>query len=103
MNILSPVLVLIAGEPAFYCPGCKILHRINVNESNARNGSRWTWNGDSLYPTFKPSISVCMFPGKVHCRCTVTTGRIMFAKECLHDLAGESVPLPDIPIEEMGY
>lgn len=95
-------MMMLSGEPAYYCPACKILHRVNVNNPNARNGSRWTWNGDAVRPTFSPTI-VFMFDSLPYCKSTVTAGRIYYHKESLHDMAGESIPLQPIPIEEMGY
>jgi hypothetical protein len=102
------------GQTLFWCPGCKEPHGVN---------SRWTFNGDSNAPTFSPSVLVrsghyapsassadcwCTYnaarpgePADFECRVChsfVTDGRIQFLSDCTHDLAGQTVGLPDWPI-----
>ena len=79
----------------FYCPGCKTAHFVNQT---------WTYNGNREEPTFSPSILVSSHipergdkPGEVRttCHSFITCGRIRFLNDCRHDLAGETVDLPD--------
>lgn len=103
---------------AFECPGCKENHSFNVD---ANRGPCWTFNGNESSPTFMPSLLVrsgCRMharrPGE-ECWCTyearegkpapykcyvchsfVKDGRIEFLGDCTHELAGQTVELPDI-------
>lgn len=92
MKRLSPKLVLLGGEPAHYCPGCKELHRIDVNKPNVFSSARWTWNNDPVNPSFAPSINIV---GR--CHYFINDGNIQFCADSKHELAGQTVPLPDIP------
>lgn len=104
---------------AFFCPGCKESHEIRIGEGA---GPRWGWNGSGDTPTFTPSVLVRsghFVPGHegAECWCTynaahpddpvvykcaichsfVTDGRIQFLSDCTHELAGQTVDLPDYP------
>ena len=68
------------------CPGCGAMHLMD---------SRWTLRGDPASPTFKPSIHVREPNGNV-CHSWVTDGRIQFLNDSTHELAGQTVELPDI-------
>jgi hypothetical protein len=96
MQRLSDKLVLLGGEPTFFCPGCKMLHRVNVYTPNDHTNAMWTWNGSREYPSFSPSIHIV---GR--CHSFVRDGKIQFLPDCNHDLAGSTVDLPDIPIDEI--
>lgn len=93
------------------------------------NGYRptWTWNGSVDFPTFEPSILVTwdslseagrekndafrrehgryMSPTELPwdvrniCHSFVRNGRIQFLGDCTHDLAGQTVELPDMEIQ----
>lgn len=79
-----------------FCPGCKCIHGMNAG---------WSFNGDLERPTFKPSIRVRgtdwdgKVPGKgikkTVCHSFVTDGRIKFLDDSTHELAGQTVDLPD--------
>lgn len=97
----------------FWCPGCEEMHVISV----APGG--WTFNGDYDRPTFSPSVLVsgrrATKRGKqqwrewcdagaqkpapelesedMRCHTFVRDGRIEFLSDCLHALAGQTVPL----------
>jgi len=102
---------------AFRCPGCKEEHVVTVSGKNPI----WTWNGSLDAPTFNPSVLVtsghyvqgeegkpcwCTYnaehpdkPAPFHCfRCHsfVRDGRIQFLSDCMHELAGQTVNLPDV-------
>lgn len=95
MKRLSSKLALLGGEPTHYCPGCKMLHQINVFAPNEHTGARWTWNNDEVNPSFSPSINIV---GR--CHYFINDGRIQFCGDSKHELAGQTVDLPDIPGDE---
>lgn len=105
MNYLSSVL---RGGPGnalmFWCPGCDGSHAI---QHGAGDGPRWGWDGNAEQPTFTPSILV-RYPANPNageefkewrkervCHSFVTGGRIQFLSDCTHELAGQTVDLPD--------
>lgn len=100
---ISPILEKADGMLFFACPGCKILHGVNIE----RDGRpRWTWNGSALHPTFSPSVLV-QYPWRllesgereqIVCHSFVTDGRIQFLDDCTHHLAGQTVAIP--PLED---
>lgn len=75
-----------------YCPGCKMSHPIRVPQ--------WTFNGDLERPTFSPSL-LChrqqwadgtKFP---QCHSFIQDGRWQFLSDCEHELAGQTVEIPE--------
>lgn len=115
---MSDVLHMVSpGRLTFKCPGCNDTHTVNVGDGP---GARWGWNGDSVKPTFTPSILArsghyisedscwCKFYQKHSqeaeeegddrftcylCHSFVTDGRIQFLDDCTHSLAGQTVEL----------
>lgn len=91
---------------AFVCPGCDIYHQFHVRKATrpAEDNPVWTFDGDVERPTFSPSLLVRWDEGPEHerrvCHSFVRDGRIQFLGDCTHDLAGQTVDLPDIPEEE---
>lgn len=106
-----------SGHIMFWCPGCDCAHAVNIGTPTS-----WGYNGDPESPTFTPSIFVKSGhyargqpPGKcwcdyeleegetrsefqcLHCHSFVTDGQIQFLTDCVHGLAGHTVPLPDWP------
>lgn len=80
----------------FKCPGCGFPHGIGVGEGS---GPRWGWNGDVNRPTFTPSVLMTIScrpekPAKI-CHSFVTGGRIQFLGDCTHELAFQTVDIPD--------
>lgn len=96
------------------CPACKTGHKFVAQ--------RWDFNGDLQRPTFTPSMLVqsghyvngfipgdacwCSYyaerPGEtaefkcVRCHSFVRDGKIEFLADCSHEMAGQTVELPDI-------
>lgn len=90
----------------FECPGCGCAHFVNA---------KWTFNGDVDKPTVSPSILVTARKSPTdeqvtrimdgedldmelpHTRCHsfVKDGKIQFLGDCTHELAGQTVELPD--------
>jgi hypothetical protein len=118
MSVLNPVNGS-EGELLFWCPGCDGAHAV---KHGAGPGPRWSWNGSLDKPTFSPSILVqgmdltekgradldawreAGCPRRVEpfetvptvCHSFVTDGRIQFLSDCTHELAGQTVDLPDL-------
>ncbi|XJZ25961.1 DUF6527 family protein [Bacillota bacterium Lsc_1132] len=73
------------GLYAFYCPGCK--------ENHAYTKDRWEYNGNDEKPTFTPSL---LYPKKkIRCHLFLTEGKIQYLSDCDHELAGQTVEVPD--------
>lgn len=94
------VKTLTGGGQTFWCPGCKGTHSVNRNADRPR----WSYNGDSESPTFSPSILVtCRWSQHDDtwkddvCHSFVKDGRIQFLGDCTHELAGQTVDIPDWP------
>ena len=84
----------------FDCPGCGMLHAPVIRVGIGPKRPCWEWNGSLDTPTFTPSILVtCDDYGPEHkrvlCHSFVTGGRIQFLGDCTHDLAGQTVDLPE--------
>ena len=76
-----------------WCPACSTTHSVHVNQSNCMN-CRWDWDGD----VFRPTITPVLIPSD-SCKYSIVKGNIIFENDCKHILAGQTVPLPDIPLE----
>jgi hypothetical protein len=95
------------GLKVFQCPGCECNHMIS---------DKWQYNGNPDSPTITPSILVrtghyvpehkgscwCEFNKKEDsgfkcgvCHSFVTDGKIQFLSDCTHELAGQTVELPE--------
>ena len=109
-KLLSPVLSDVSpGYVAFYCPGCEDLHCLPVEGDKA-----WGYNRNAAAPTFTPSILVTSpaVPDALAefkewrtartCHSYVADGRIQFLSDCTHALAGQTVDLPNYPINNEG-
>lgn len=124
MSALSAILrSLQGGRVAFWCPGCHEAHQVGVGQGP---GPRWGYNGNPDAPTFTPSILVRGTRSDLTdeqidrifeehktldererllaerrratvCHSFVTDGRIRFLGDCTHDLAGQTVDLPEWP------
>lgn len=94
------------GQHEFVCPGC--------NETHTINAEIWTFDGDYQRPTLSPSVLVrgTRFVGgpddtpensewaslwpPFTCHSFVRDGRIQFLNDCTHELAGQTVDLPEV-------
>lgn len=89
-DVVLPVLDHEGGISGYavYCPGCKQAHIFD---------KRWTYNNNSLKPTFRNSMLVTSTYGPEHikkvCHSFVTDGQIQFLDDCTHELKGKTVPL----------
>lgn len=87
------------GNVMFECPGCGCLHKAWVTGPSAK-GAKWTWNNRIDAPTIRPSIDISVdftLPSRPSLRCHsfVTDGKIQFLSDCTHELAGQTVDLPE--------
>lgn len=102
MGALGPKLrTAQGGFLAFYCPGCRCGHSIRTGDGP---GPRWSFDGNAERPTFSPSVLVSTLakddrPARTLCHLFVRDGRIEFLTDSAHDLAGQTVDLPDWPTD----
>lgn len=93
-----------------WCSGCEDSHRIVFGTPNG-----WTWDGNTEAPTISPSILVhgtkwpegYKFSSNTHadvavgeqttCHSFVVAGVWQFLGDCTHELAGQHVPMVDLP------
>ena len=88
------------GSIVFWCPGCKSIHRINVEPCGKE--CVWEYNGDPKKPTVSPSVlqygSNDPEMTVPRCHSFIRNGQIQFLSDCGHELAGQTIPL--IPYDE---
>jgi len=82
----------------FVCPGCALdghsgLHILPVNTNGTKSPS-WEWDGNLDEPTLSPSI---LTHSLGVCHSYLKAGVFQFLSDCTHELAGTSVPIPDLP------
>lgn len=85
----------------YWCAGCGRPHHVPV--------IRWNWNGSLEKPTLSPSVRHFIprqepYPGKVieektTCHYFIREGRIEYCGDCDHALAGQTLPMEEIPTE----
>lgn len=69
----------------YYCPGCRHCHTVPEG--------RWTWSGDmENAPTLSPSVRHSL-DGGTTCHYFIRAGRFEFCGDCVHELAGQTVPM----------
>lgn len=81
---------------SFWCPGCNMAHDVQPAVSPF-HGVDWAWNGDHAEPTLSPSILIegDVDAGIPTCHSNITNGLIEFLPESTHELAGQTVELPE--------
>lgn len=93
----------------FRCPGCGSDHMLPFKrpaDGNGATGPCWGWNGSEESPTITPSIlSSCDWGDgdKDVCHSFVTDGRIQFLGDCTHELADQTIDLPELNAEFMDF
>lgn len=91
----------------YWCQGCESLHQVWFGGGPPQRN--WRWNGSVDAPTFTPSVNVT-YPANPdadeefkewrterRCHTFITNGRVQFLGDCTHALAGQTLPLPDLP------
>lgn len=80
-----------------WCPGCRDSHRVVIDAPEG-----WTWDGNQSSPTISPSI-LTTYPrpaewgGDRICHSYVRAGQWQFLPDCTHALAGQTVPMAELP------
>jgi len=79
----------------FECPGCDMMHAFYTDRSKE---PCWKFNGDVDKPTFSPSLRVRYTYKDENrmCHSFVKEGKMQFLNDCTHDLAGQTVDLPEL-------
>lgn len=75
-----------------YCPGCEEAHCLFDS---------WTHDANLDAPTYSPSFKHSMSGDdgrKWTCHYVLTAGVLNFCTDSDHGLAGQNVPLPDLPV-----
>ncbi|MCO6690366.1 DUF6527 family protein [Pseudomonas asiatica] len=103
------------GSLWFFCKGCDQPHSVKIGSGP---GPRWGYNENPEAPTFTPSVLVRwdqweppattledrekIMRGEIVqtkvpkvCHSFVTDGRIQYLADCTHELAGQTIDLPD--------
>lgn len=86
----------------FVCPGCASvdppgnggIHMLPVNNTHDIGKPNWEWDGNLEAPTLSPSI---LSQGRVRCHSFLRSGVFDFLSDSEHSLAGQKVPIPDLP------
>lgn len=129
MSQVSRTLRKTVDGYAFLCPGCKSVHCIWVDSRDIRPGAQWSFNGNVDKPTFQPSLLIKwtepaaiddiellnqqtaeVRAGRIDripkvdrvCHSFITDGNIQFLGDCTHELANQTVPIPDFPHDSWG-
>jgi hypothetical protein len=117
MGQVSAKLRSVAGVYSYWCQGCEEMHAVTAG---------WQFDGNVDAPTFSPSVLVtsghychgwkgpscwCTYnaeragdPAPFKCsRCHtfIKGGMVQFLSDCTHALAGQTLPLPDLPTHAM--
>lgn len=85
----------------FMCPGCHRMHSVPAVHGLPVEGKPvWGWNGNIEEPSIDPSIRTWgtneTTGEEFVCHSVVRLGTIEFFADSSHELAGKTVPLPDI-------
>jgi len=115
MGIASRYLRTVAGGFAHWCPGCERLHVIMTHSDPKFPGPVWSFDGNVEAPTFNPSVRITYNgsdAGQVRpsgsrapaacCHYFLHGGKLQFCGDSTHELAGQTVPLPELPPEWRG-
>lgn len=83
------------AELVIYCPGCDEHHPIRVKGDRADGAGPWKWNGDLVNPTVSPSLLCNKSDPATRCHSFIKNGNWQFLGDCFHELAGQTVPIPE--------
>jgi len=78
---------------------------IPIQLSGDREGTpNWSWNGDTEYPTLRPSILTQFTWGEertvYRCHSFVNDGVVQFLSDCSHELKDKTVQLLEVTLEK---
>lgn len=86
-----------------YCPACKELHSIAIDEPDPITGDKWQWDGNIVEPTITPSLNLIWLspmmklPARRICHYILAKGMIEFLGDCTHEFKGIKMNLPPLP------
>ena len=86
------VLKFIDGRPFHWRPACQLLHALPSDTG------KWTFDGNLGAPSFSPSFKQFLDGDRI-CPYVLDKGILHFCNDSSHALAGQHVPLPEIPDE----
>jgi hypothetical protein len=93
-------------EVVHYCPACGDTHIVTTDRAPGASGPSWTVTGSDERPTFLPSVRVSWHrtgdPPNV-CHYFVRDGFFEYCQDSSHQMAGQRVPVPDIPKVELEF
>lgn len=65
-----------------------------ITAGSRKDTGCWTWNGDLVSPTLRPSV---LTKGhKFRCHSWINDGAAQFLGDCSHDMAGQTVELLEV-------
>lgn len=79
-----------------WCPGCDKVHPFRISGRS----ETWEWDGNLEAPTFSPSYLTWSGPREQplsRCHSFLRSGVWEFLGDSTHSLAGQSVPMVDLP------
>lgn len=111
-RLSAKLLQNVKTDVTYWCPGCKGSHTITVNPVKGYRGPVWQFDGNFEKPTFSPSVRHFTPAGpygengehvaeRTNCHYHIRSGMIEYCNDCQHELNGQTVPLPDFPIEHL--
>lgn len=80
-----------------YCFACGCGHKFNRKQ--------WQFNGDYVLPTFSPALRWRVPPNPLSnqhehiCHCTIRDGKIEYADDCTHAMAGMTYDLHEFKVD----
>lgn len=95
MAVLTSKLRSTNAGMAHWCPGCEEMHILPKDR-----GWFYSQNLDALSanPSFKHTWRNRQ--GEKCCHYVITNGALHYCGDCTHGLAGQVIPIPDIPAHE---
>lgn len=89
----------------WYCYGCDEAHAVTLDyPMSGPNTGPWRWDGNVEAPTFAPSVNVRPAgrdpqrpQDRGRCHQVITSGMVSFCADTQHALAGQTIPMPDLP------
>lgn len=75
-----------------WCPACEEMHPLPDS---------WSFDGNLESPTFTPSFKHGPTNAGSNniCHYVLTAGVLNYCGDCTHAMAGQSIPLPELPVE----
>jgi hypothetical protein len=75
----------------FWCQGCDCGHIFKTPD--------WQFNQNIELPSVTPSVLNHSVEAAIHCHIFIKDGNIQYLSDCNHPLAGQTLPMQDIPLD----